>query len=126
MLLMVVLASLFECMVRFKIANKSTNHLTTHDLMFAARCRVTALNACSAVPLPPYPLAMAMAAMEDVPPLPPSTLRRRHHPLGRSMGKTRLSIGARCRSAWQGEHSTTTPTLGGRYGLLDASHGDTG
>ena len=44
MLLMVVLASLFECMVRIKIVNKSPNHLTTHDLMFAARCHVTALN----------------------------------------------------------------------------------
>ena len=40
MLLMVVLASLFECMVRFKIVNKSPNHLTTHGLTFAVRCRV--------------------------------------------------------------------------------------
>jgi hypothetical protein len=44
MILMVVLASLFECMVRFKMANKSPNHLTTHDLTFAATCRVTAQN----------------------------------------------------------------------------------
>jgi hypothetical protein len=44
MLPMVVLASLFESMVRFKIANKSPNYSTTHDLMFVARCRVTALN----------------------------------------------------------------------------------
>ena len=44
MLLMVVLASLFECKDRFKIVNKSPNHLTTHDLTFAARCRVVALN----------------------------------------------------------------------------------
>jgi hypothetical protein len=42
MLLMVVLASLFECTVRFKIASKSPNHLTTHDLTFAARCHVAA------------------------------------------------------------------------------------
>ena len=44
MLLMVVLASLFECKVIFKIVNKSHNHLTTHDLTFVARCHVTALN----------------------------------------------------------------------------------
>ena len=44
MLLMVVLASLFECKVIFKIVNKSPNHLTTHDLTFAVRCHVAALN----------------------------------------------------------------------------------
>ena len=44
MLLMVVLASLFECMIRFKTVNKSPNHLTTHDLTLVARCHVTALN----------------------------------------------------------------------------------
>ena len=44
MLLMVVPATLFECMVGFKVVNKSPNHLTTHDLTFAARCRVVALN----------------------------------------------------------------------------------
>ena len=44
MLLMVGLASLFECMVGFKVVNKSPNHLTTHDLTFVARCLIAALN----------------------------------------------------------------------------------
>jgi hypothetical protein len=75
---MVVLASLFECMVRFKIVNKSPNHLTNHDLTFAVRCRVTVQNVCTIAPRPSCPLAMvvvvAMAMEEDaLSPMPPST-----------------------------------------------------
>ena len=44
MLLIVVLASLFECMARIKIVNKSPNHLITYDLTFVARCLVAILN----------------------------------------------------------------------------------
>ena len=84
MLLIVVLASLFECMARIKIVNKSPNHLITYDLTFAAGGRATALNVQTVAPLSPCPLAVvlvvAMAITEDeLLPTPPSTLRRMYH-----------------------------------------------
>jgi hypothetical protein len=52
---MVVLASLFECMARFKIVSKSPNHLIiTSDLTFAAKmscCRSERLNLRSLSPV---------------------------------------------------------------------------